>query len=205
MCSCWIALSLETPNKKYEIVFDTSSMHADWVPESSCTRRHEEGVRLVIVSWQDTYLRNYVQVASITFHAMPQCKLVNAIWSGFWLTCSLYHVKTCMWLYVCWRFYSSSAWLFLLTCCGFSISVYVYCFRFVMFYFCGLGFSSIAICIQHLEVCELTELKRDPKKGPRRAPKWPQWQDQAGTCLGSALGPVWGVVRGVILGFPRPF
>ena len=57
------------------------------------------------------------------------------------------------------------------TCCGFSICVYVYRFRFVMFYFCGSGFSSIAICVQHLEVCELTELKSDPKNGPRKVPK----------------------------------
>ena len=51
------------------------------------------------------------------------------------------------------------------------LCVYVYRFRFVMFYFCGLRFPSIAICGRHLEVCELTELKSDPKKGPRKAAK----------------------------------
>ena len=58
-----------------------------------------------------------------------------------------------------------------LTCCCFPTCVYVYRFRFVMFYFCGFRFPSIAICGQHLEVCELTELKSDPKKGPRKAAK----------------------------------
>ena len=123
-------------------------------------------MRLVIVSWQDEYLRTSCK-HHISCNATVQTGERNLV--GFLIDVFSISRQD---LHVIVRLLSFLLVLCLIlffTCCGFSICVYVYRFRFVMF--CGLGFSSIAICVQHLEVCELTELKHDPKKGPRKAPK----------------------------------
>ena len=54
------------------------------------------------------------------------------------------------------------------------VYVYVHCFPFVMFHFCGSEFWNIDICVKHFAVCALRELKSAPKKCPRKGPKWPQ-------------------------------
>ena len=113
-------------------------------------------MRLVIVSWQDTYLRTSCK-HHISCNATVQtgeCNLVGLLIDVFSISRQDLHVIVRLL-----AFLLVLCLILFLTCCGLSICVYVYRVRFVMFDFCGLGFSSIAICGQHLEV------------GPRKAPK----------------------------------
>ena len=63
---------------------------------------HCSTARHVLISTNNLQTSIYIQCDS--------AKLVNVIWSNF--TCSQCDVNICMWVHVCWRFYSSSAWFY---------------------------------------------------------------------------------------------